>query len=79
MYQREGRLAPWGGHGESHETLDVGHSGRRGSRGGLMRASIAFDHVTVVPNTQSRSITGVAIGPADVWYADHRCIYKTAL
>jgi hypothetical protein len=50
-----------------------------GSSQGLMRSSIAFDNPTMVPNTQFKSVSGVAIGPSDVWYADHRCIYKTSL
>ena len=44
-----------------------------------MRSSIAFDNPTVVPNTQSKAISGIAIGLTDIWYADRRYIYKTPL
>lgn len=46
---------------------------------GLIRNSLAFDNRTVVEGSSGRSIYAIAVGPSDLWYADHGCLFRAPL
>lgn len=51
------------------------------STSGLMRSTPAFDNPTVVSGSSGRTVSAIAFGPTDVWYADQatRCLYKAPI
>jgi hypothetical protein len=46
--------------------------------GGITKAPLSFASTQTLPGTEGRTIYSLSLGPADLWYSELSCIYRTA-